>query len=234
MRPSIVVSAEHASWRVPRQLAGLPADLLRRHVGWDPGAAAIAGRLGRALGVPVHLGRWSRLCADLNRSADHPRVIPRTADGRRLAANQLDAAARAARLARYWQPYRAAVARDVAAAIAAEGCCLHLSVHSFVERLHGVERRNDLGLLYDPARRRERELAKALRAALQERGLDVRCNFPYFGSSDGLTTALRRRFGARRYLGFELEANQRLARHPAGQRRLAAALLAALAVVLPV
>jgi hypothetical protein len=36
----------------------------------------------------------------------------------------------------------------------------------------------------------------------------LRRNYPYRGQSDGLTTALRRQFGAR-YLGIELEINQR-------------------------
>src|SRR5437764_832924 len=50
------------------------------------------------------------------------------------------------------------------------------------------------------------------RAALQRRTpLKVRRNYPYAGRNDGLTTAFRRRFPASRYLGIELEINQR---HP--------------------
>lgn len=231
--PPVVVSAEHASWRVPSALRhlGLPAPTFRRHVGWDPGVAFVAPALAKALGAPLHLGKWSRLCADLNRSPDHPRVIARTVDGRAVPGNQLDAAGHAARLQRYWQPYREAVARDVQAAIDAHGVCLHLSVHSFVERLHGVERTNDIGLLYDPDRPREKTLARELRAELLRLGLKVRCNFPYFGNTDAFVTSLRRRHPAGAYLGLELEMNQRLARTAKGQRRLALALAAALVAV---
>ena len=40
--------------------------------------------------------------------------------------------------------------------------------------------------------------------------LRVRLNYPYRGDSDGLTTWLRRRHPAARYLGIELEINQAL------------------------
>lgn len=231
--PPIVVSAEHASCRVPKALhwLGLPPATFERHVGWDPGAAFVARALAKVLGAPLHLGKWSRLVADLNRSARHPRVIAGTVDKRPIPGNRLDAEAHAARLSRYWQPYRDAVSRDVESAIAAHGVCLHLSVHSFVERLHGVERGNDVGLLYDPDRWREWTLARQLRAELLQHDLRVRCNFPYFGNTDGLASNLRRSHGQRAYLGIELEMNQRLARTPKGQQRLAAALAAALVAV---
>jgi hypothetical protein len=38
----------------------------------------------------------------------------------------------------------------------------------------------------------------------------VRRNYPYRGNADGLTTALRRVHGADRYVGIEVELNQRL------------------------
>jgi hypothetical protein len=38
----------------------------------------------------------------------------------------------------------------------------------------------------------------------------VRRNYPYLGRSDGLTTYLRRRFDRDRYVGVEIEVNQRL------------------------
>jgi hypothetical protein len=56
----------------------------------------------------------------------------------------------------------------------------------------------------------------------------VRRNYPYRGWSDGLTTALRRRFAERAYVGIELEVNQRFPRAD-GERwhRLRAMLIAA-------
>ena len=40
--------------------------------------------------------------------------------------------------------------------------------------------------------------------------LRVRYNYPYRGDSDGLTTWLRKKHPAARYLGIEIEINQRL------------------------
>ncbi len=211
---------------------GLRADLLRSHHAFDVGALPVARALAKACAAPLHLGEWSRLVADLNRSEAHPRVIARRAGQLAIPGNEgLTPAQRAARLDHYWRPYRARVERD-AKALAARGRCLHLSVHSFTERLGGVERRNDVGLLFDPRRPREREVVGALRAHLVAAGLSVRLNFPYFGHTDGMTTHLRRRLPAARYLGIEIELNQCLARTAAGQRRLARAVVASTLAIL--
>jgi predicted N-formylglutamate amidohydrolase len=225
----LLVTCEHASCAVPatlRQL-GLPAPVLRSHRGWDPGALGIAKTIARALGVPPMAGGWSRLVADLNRSAAHPRVIAARVDGRPVPGNQLTAAEREARLRQYWQPWRRRLERQAIVA-SRRGPLLHLSVHSFVERLGGVERANDIGLLCDPARAAEVALCRDLAVALRMAELRVRRNFPYFGDTDGVTTWLRALLPRSRYLGIEIECNQRLARTAAGERRLARALTQAL------
>lgn len=224
--PRILITCEHASNALPREVGdlGLSAKVLRSHRGYDVGAVEVARLLARSLRAPLQLGKWSRLLVDLNRSADHPAVIAERVDGRVVSGNQLSALERAGRIERYWQPYRRQV-EGAARAASARGVCVHLSVHSFVERLRGVERTNDVGLLYDPARPNELALALRMQAMLKALGLRVRRNFPYFGNTDGLTTTLRRQLPADRYLGIEVELNQRLSRTAAGQRRLAAALL---------
>lgn len=230
----LVLSCEHASAAVPTELhgLGLPAQVLRSHRSFDVGALPIAERLAAALQLPLLAGHWSRLVVDLNRSASHPGVIRRRVDGLPVPGNAgLDAAARRQRLETFWQPYRDELLTAVRLALR-RGPVLHLSVHSFVERLGGVERRNDLGLLVDPKRRLEVAAVASLRRELAAEGLSVRQNFPYFGHTDGVTSWLRRQFGARRYLGIEVECNQRLCRHAAGQRRLAQALLRAIPAVL--
>jgi predicted N-formylglutamate amidohydrolase len=102
----------------------------------------------------------------------------------------------------------------LAAEIAARRTVLHLSVHSFTARLRGESRPTDIGLLFDPRRRGEEELCRTLRAALQGQlpDLQIDMNEPYSGVSDGLTTTLRAEFPKSRYLGVELEVNQRFAR----------------------
>ena len=67
---------------------------------------------------------------------------------------------------------------------------------------------------------RERGVALEFRRRLSaSRRWRVRLNQPYCGASDGLTTALRRRFPPERYLGLELELNQRHVRGPAARWR---------------
>ncbi len=227
------MTCEHASPRIPKELGdlGLPAAVLASHRAFDVGALGIAEVLARALHAPLHVGEWSRLVADLNRSAVHAGVIARRVDGRRVPGNALSSPQRTERLHRYWLPYRDAVAGDVHAA-SKRGPVLHLSVHSFVEELHGVHRGNDIGLLHDPHRPHEVGFCEALKALLVNAGLVTRRNFPYFGNTDGFTSHLRGQLPATRYLGIELECNQRLARTRAGQRRLAVALVAALRAML--
>jgi predicted N-formylglutamate amidohydrolase len=95
-------------------------------------------------------------------------------------------------------------------------------VHSFTPVLDGVVRRTDVGVLYDPRRPGERDLALELRRRLRAaHDWRVRLNDPYRGNADGLTTTLRRRFPENRYWGIELEVNQRLVkRSPARWFRL--------------
>jgi predicted N-formylglutamate amidohydrolase len=226
----VVFTCEHASKAVPAELheLGLSAAVRNSHRSWDPGALPIAEVLAETFEAVLVPGKWSRLVADLNRSASHVRVIARSIDGLDIPGNvNLTKAEHAARLRTFWKPYRDEVLAYMKQA-SKRGPVLHLSIHSFVEELGGVERHNDLGLLHHPARVGERQFCERLRKELRPSGLSVRRNFPYYGHTDGVTTWLRGVFGAKRYLGIEVECNQRLSRTRPGQRRLAQALSRAL------
>ena len=96
-------------------------------------------------------------------------------------------------------------------ALASGDVVVHLSVHSFTPVFEGRERGTDLSLLYDPSRPGERALAAAWVEGLRRRlpGRSIRRNHPYRGTSDGLTTWLRREAGGEGYLGIEVEVSQR-------------------------
>lgn len=227
----VLVSVEHASSRVPAALGtlGLPASWLRSHHAWDPGAATVGRILSRGLGAGLWLGRWSRLVADLNRSAHHPRVVPRRAGGRAIPANEgLTAAQRVARLDRFWRPWRERVEAELDGRVRRYGLVLHLSVHSFVPSLNGEVRNNDVGLLYDPGRRRELRLAGRLHPRIEALGFAVRRNFPYTGKADGFCSRMRVERPAGTYVGLELETNQRVVGTAEDARRLGYALLKSL------
>lgn len=206
--PAVVLSCEHAGFRVPARWLPLfdGADaVLGSHRGWDPGAAPLAGRLALALGAPLIQHPFTRLLADVNRSPGHPRLFSEFT--RRLPGAERDRI-----VTMCWTPHRVAVESAVEAEIRQAGSVMHVGVHSFTPVLDGRVRAVDVGLLYDPSRRFERAFAsvwiRAARASLP--GLRVRANQPYRGRSDGLTTALRGCFPDDRYLGLELEVGQGL------------------------
>jgi predicted N-formylglutamate amidohydrolase len=130
----------------------------------------------------------------------------------------------------YYRPYRHQVERHVSGYVTRGLRIIHVSSHSFTPRLAGVLRKADVGLLYDPARPLEARLCRHWQLLLRQRmpSLSVRRNYPYRGTSDGLTSFLRKRYPAERYLGIELELNQRHTRLPSREWRwLRAAVIAA-------
>jgi predicted N-formylglutamate amidohydrolase len=146
----------------------------------------------------------SRLVVDLNRSITHAHVF--SAIVRNGPAELREQIAE-----RYYRPHRARVERCVEQAVARRQRVIHLACHSFTPVLDGVDRRADLGLLYDPARPGEVALCAQWKSALALQAPDVvvRRNYPYLGKNDGLTTWLRRRFRPSAYVGVEIEINQK-------------------------
>ena len=204
MSLGLVFSCEHGGNRVPARYASDfvgAATVLASHAGWDPGSATLARVLARSFRAPLILTTTTRLLAELNRSAGHPQLFSKWV-------RHHSATERERILARYWRPHRNAVERAVREA--PERTVLHVSVHSFTPVWKGRARDVDVGLLYDPARSLERAFAGEWLAALgtERPALRLRRNRPYLGTSDGLTTHLRKVFPASRYLGLELEVSQ--------------------------
>lgn len=208
----IVLSCEHAGYDVPpayRYLFESHEQVLHSHRGWDPGALALAKPLAQRLGVPLHATTVTRLLVDNNRSRGHRQLFSEFT-------RRLDEVEQNAIVARYYSPHRQRVADAVRLGLKTHRRVIHLAIHSFTPVLGGEERRFDIGWLYDSRRANERQLADALIKELGTRRRDLRQrrNAPYLGRADGLTTALRRRHDPERYLGLELEINQRLAIDP--------------------
>ena len=180
-RPALIV-CDHASNRVPAELAGLglAPDLLLRHIAWDIGAAELSRRLADLLDVPAVLSGASRLVIDCNRRLDDPSSIPAASDGVDIPGNRdLPAAARSERAARWFEPYHAETQARLDAWRARGRIVPVISVHSFTPVMNGVARPWHVGLLYD----RDDSLARPLIAALAaEAGLAVGDNQPYSGS----------------------------------------------------
>jgi predicted N-formylglutamate amidohydrolase len=224
----LLITCEHGGNRIPPPYAApfeARAGILASHRGFDDGALRLARDLAQGLAAPLYCATVSRLLVDLNRSDTHVELHSAFTEA-------LTDAERAGILQRFYIPYRSNVEDQVVRWIKAGEQVVHVSCHSFTPFMHGRLRRVEVGLLLDAARPREVALCQQWKAALQRScpNLRIRMNAPYDGASDGLTTTLRQRHGAARYMGIEIEINQRLVHgEPARWRHLRHALVAALA-----
>jgi len=237
----LLLSCEHATNAVPERYRHLfdgarATAALRGHRGCDLGALELAESLQAALGATLFAAEASRLLIDLNRSLHHRELFSEFS-------RVLNASERAQVIATIYSPYRMTVERHIERQLQRGATVVHISVHSFAPRLRGHTRNADIGLLYDSKRPPELQMSLALARALlhaekpkgrffRTRHLRVRRNYPYRGAADGLTTALRRRSPDGRYLGIEIEVNQRLLSARARAVRIADRLAAALQRVL--
>ena len=213
-----MLSCEHGGNEVPARFARLfrsEKKLLASHRGWDPGALALAKSLARETGAPLHAVTTTRLLIECNRSPGNPARFSKLA-------RALPESDRAWLDSHVWQPHHAALTRTLAAALM-KGPVLHVGVHSFTPTLGGKARTADVALLYDPASKLERAFAQKWLAALKALApeLRLRRNYPYKGTSDGMTRLLRRKLARRPYAGIELEVNQALLADSSRARRLA-------------
>ena len=182
-----LVLCDHASNAIPPELdgLGLPPAQRERHIAYDIGAAWVSRRLAARLGCPALLSTFSRLLIDPNRGRDDPTLVMRLSDGAIVPGNAtLDEAGIAVRIARYYEPYDAAIGEAIAAAMASGYPPAIISVHSFTPVWRGQPRPWHIGLLWDRDDRLTRPLFAALRA---EAGLVVGDNEPYAGWLEGDT-----------------------------------------------
>lgn len=182
----VVLLCDHASNALPPAYGtlGLDPSQLRRHIGYDIGAAELTRRLAGLVGAPAVLSTFSRLLIDPNRGADDPTLVMRLSDGAIVPGNaDVDAAEVERRLARYWRPYRAAVAEAIVAASAGDRTPVVFSIHSFTDRWKGTPRPWEVGILWDSDAR----LALPLIGGLRRAGFMVGDNEPYDGALRGDT-----------------------------------------------
>lgn len=203
----LLITCEHGGNRVPPRYHALFDEhqaLLDTHRGLDFGALAMARQLAAAFEAPLYVSTTTRLLVDLNRSVGHAGVHSEVT-------RHLPGAVRDEIVRRHWRPYRTAVEREIRSAIDRGERVVHVSSHTFTPSLYGTVRNADIGLLYDPSRPGERMLVDRWRQSLRSLmpSLKVRRNYPYVGTTDGFTTSLRRRYPADRYVGVEIEINQK-------------------------
>lgn len=137
-RAPLLIVCDHASNRVPSELAdlGLDAAQLTQHIAWDIGAEMIARHLAEHFRARLVLATWSRLVIDLNRYPHDPASIPEASDTIPVPANHaLDAGARQTRVDRYFHPYHQQIETQIEALSKVRAAPLLLSVHTMTDRL---------------------------------------------------------------------------------------------------
>ncbi len=198
---NLLLTCEHARNLIPKEFSKLfkgKQKLLSSHRGWDAGALEIARGLKRKLKAPLLEGNYSRLVIDLNRSENHRKAFSEFTA-------HLPEDTKEKIISKIHRPFR-----QKAEAIVSKQNTLHISIHSFVPILDDKKRNCEIGILYDPKRLLEVEIAKQLKFYLKASALHprIRLNYPYRGSSDGHTTKLRKMYSPKKYIGIELEFNQ--------------------------
>lgn len=219
----LLVTCEHASNKVPSFARNLNIsdEILDTHRGFDIGAFDVYKDLVKKTKPDFYsAGQYSRLFIDLNRSLWNKTVFsefwegckPVRADFERQSPRAYDNAVAKYQALRkkafaYYLNYRDEIENFVRSA---EMPTIHLAIHSFTPVLNGNERDADIGILYDPNRPSEKEIADVIISEIHARApeLKVRRNYPYQGKSDGVCTAMRKISPL--YAGFEIEFNQRL------------------------
>lgn len=203
---SLLITCEHAGNTVPPPYDSLfinKHDVLNSHRGWDPGAWALAESLGIHFGIEAVPFFSTRLLIEPNRSLNHPELFSEFSRG--LAKEVKDSL-----IKERYLPYRERVQAHIESL---KKPVLHLSVHTFTPVFSGQERNVDIGLLFDPSRKNEKQFCETWRKQLLKSFPDWKIEFnePYKGIDDGFTTYLRTQFSDEQYLGIELEWNQKWA-----------------------
>ncbi len=193
----IFIVCDHGGRAVPEGLdLGIEAADMNRHISHDIGVAAIAERMAGAAGTAALIAHYSRLVADLNRTADDPAAIPQESDGSAIPGNV--GVDRAARLAAYHHPFHARLERELAATPPG----LTLFLHSFTPRMATEDEARPwhCGVLYD-ADDRGAMIAKRL---LEAEGLIVGDQEPYSGAVYNATIRRHAEEPGRPYLYLEV------------------------------
>lgn len=215
----IVVVCEHASAHIPAHFdnLGLAETARNSHVVWDPGALALATGVADQLDATLITAKTSRLVYDCNRPPAAPDAMPARSEIVDVPGNaDLTTTDKAARVATYYEPFRAAVSQ----VLAELSDPILVTIHSFTPVYNGRHRDVEIGILHDSDAR----LADALFSTADTQHI-VRRNEPY-GPKDGVTHTLKEHALPAGYLNVMLEVRNDLIADDAAQSAMATTLSA--------
>ena len=240
--PKLILSCVHAANYIPPAYRKLLApnrvlrgpwgrrnvnDLLNDHWGWDPGALDLARHLARRCSAPLFVFPVSRLLIEPDGHIRTSFFSPLTGGLSREKKDEI--------IERYWRPYVNSVERAITKETNKGKRVVHVVVHSFTPVWKAAVRKCDIGILFDPRRAQEKEIAMKLQREVKKRlpKYLIRRNYPHRGRSEGHTTYMRMRFPGNQYAGIEIEVNQKhISRRTARGARITRALAEALQEIL--
>ncbi|MCI5045958.1 MAG: N-formylglutamate amidohydrolase [Aquisalinus sp.] len=163
------IICDHAKNWIPDEYdsLGIPDDVLRTHIAWDPGAGDLTRALAQRLSARAVLCGFSRLLIDPNRSTDRHDLIAESSDEIPIPGNRkLSFEQRSHRIEKFFDPYHQAIDCELNAYQARQVKPFVLSIHSFTPRLLGQKqiRPWHIGALW----RHDEETARKFMGAVKE------------------------------------------------------------------
>ncbi|WOK09325.1 N-formylglutamate amidohydrolase [Imperialibacter roseus] len=202
-----ILTCEHGGNEIPEEyeyLFNKTPEVLKTHRGLDIGALALFEQLKAIKADSSYFSTTSRLLVELNRSRNHKSLFSEYT-------KPLQKIVRRHILTKYYTPYRNTVYAQIYKWVSKGNRVVHISVHTFTPIFEGKERKVDIGLLFDPKKKPEKEFCGQWKSEMKSLSdmFAVKFNEPYLGKSDGFTTFLRKEFDSSSYTGIELEVNQK-------------------------
>jgi len=202
-----ILTCEHGGNDIPdeyKYVFNKVPDVLQTHRGYDLGALQLFEPMVEARADSSFFSTTSRLLVELNRSRNHKSLFSQyTKPLQKIIKRHI--------LNKYYTPYRNTVYAQIYKYISKGYRVVHVSVHTFTPVLDGQVREVDIGLLFDPKKKAEKQFCTQWRKELKSLVPKhiVKFNKPYLGKSDGFTTFLRKEFDGSSYSGIELEVNHK-------------------------
>ncbi len=202
-----ILTCEHGGNDIPdeyKYVFNKVPDVLQTHRGYDLGALQLFEPMVEARADSSFFSTTSRLLVELNRSRNHKSLFSQyTKPLQKIIKRHI--------LNKYYTPYRNTVYAQIYKYISKGYRVVHISVHTFTPVLDGQVREVDIGLLFDPKRKGEKQFCAQWKKEFKtlSPSYSVKYNKPYLGKSDGFTTFLRKEFDGSSYSGIELEVNHK-------------------------
>jgi predicted N-formylglutamate amidohydrolase len=160
-----VIVVDHASRLIPRSLnnLGLPDSEIRRHIGWDIGALAVAQLVSERLDAALVAQNYSRLVIDCNRDPASPTAMPLISEVTPIPGNQtLSDEDREARRREIFTPYQDHIAALLDERARQGRKTILIALHTMTPVYKGSYRDMQSAVLYN----RDARFGVALREAL--------------------------------------------------------------------